>query len=153
MWSHYVALAGLATFKFMFAPIYGRGVGMSFMETYLCTFIGALLAAVFFYLLAGFFMARASRKRMKKRLDALYHGYVWVEPRRFTRINKLVVFVKRKIGIYGIALYAPFFLSVPLGTIITVKFFGRNKKTFPIIVAGLAKNSLITTSIVYFAWW
>lgn len=149
MWSHYVALAGLGTFKFMFAPLYGRGVGMTFWETYLCTFIGATVAAVFFYVLAGFFMARAARKRMKKRLEALYHGYVWVEPRKFTRINKLVVFVKRKIGIYGLALYAPFFLSVPLGTIITAKFFGRNKHTLPLIIAGLAKNSLITTSLVY----
>lgn len=152
MWSHYVALAGLATFKFMFAPLYGRGVGMSFLETYLCTFIGAVVAAFFFYVLAGFFMARAARKRMAKRLDAIYHGYVWVEPKRFTRLNKLVVLLKRKIGIYGVALYAPFFLSVPLGTIVTVKFFGGRKKTFPLILLGLAKNSLITTSIVYFSW-
>ena len=43
------------------------------------------------------------------------------------------------------------FNSVPVGTIITAKFFGKEKKTFPLIVIGLAMNGLIITSLAYFA--
>ncbi len=152
MWIHYITLAGLSTFKFMFAPIYGRGVGLTFLETYIVTYLGAAGTAVFFYFLAGFFMRRAAEKRTKKRLEAIYNNEVFVDPRKFTFVNKMVVRVKRTIGIYGISFYAPFFLSVPIGTIITTKFYGRNPKTLPLILLGLAKNALITTSIVYWLW-
>ena len=150
VWGHYVALGGLATFKFMFAPIYGRTVGLTFLETYLVTLIGAAGTAVFFYLLAGYFMKRTAHKRLIKRLNAVYHNEVYVEPKRFTFVNKLIVRVKRSIGIYGITFYAPFFLSVPIGTIIATKFYGKNPKTLPFILLGLSKNALITTTIVYF---
>lgn len=152
MWIHYITLAGLSTFKFMFAPIYGRGVGLTFLETYIVTYLGAAGTAVFFYFLAGFFMRRTAEKRTKKRLEAIYNNEVFVDPRKFTFVNKMVVRVKRTIGIYGISFYAPFFLSVPIGTIITTKFYGRNPKTLPLILLGLAKNALITTSIVYWLW-
>lgn len=151
-WGHYIALAGLSTFKFMFAPIYGRGVGLSFIETYLITFIGAAGTAVFFYILAGYFMTRAAKKRYKTRMEMLFHGVEYVEPRKFTFINKAVVRVKKSIGIYGITFYAPFFLSVPIGTIVATKFYGKNKRTLPLILIGLAKNALLTTLIVYWIW-
>ena len=38
--------------------------------------------------------------------------------------------MKRSVGIIGIAFWAPFFLSIPLGSIITAKFYGDNKNTF-----------------------
>ena len=69
--------------------------------------------------------------------------------KRFTRINKGLIKIKRSVGIIGIALWAPFFLSIPLGSIITAKFYGHNKNTFLLIITGILLNGLITTGIVY----
>ena len=57
--------------------------------------------------------------------------------------------MKRSVGIIGIAFWAPFFLSIPLGSIITSKFYGDNKNTFFLIVSGICLNGLITTGITY----
>ena len=64
-------------------------------------------------------------------------------------MNKWVIRMKRSIGIIGIAFWAPFFLSIPLGSIITAKFYGHNKNTFLLIMAGICLNGLITTGITY----
>jgi hypothetical protein len=149
MWSHFLTLGGLATFKFMFAPIYGRTVGLTFWETYFATFTGGLSAALFFYIFAGYFIRRAANKRVQLRLKAIYNGEIYIEKSHFTFVNKLIIRMKRKIGIYGIAFYVPFFLSVPIGTIIVTKFYGKKSKTFPLIALGMAMNAFITTSIIY----
>jgi hypothetical protein len=56
----------------------------------------------------------------------------------------------KRLGIVGISFYAPFFLSVPIGSIISAKFFGKDKRTFPLIVLGIGVNGLITTGLAYF---
>ena len=64
-------------------------------------------------------------------------------------MNKGIISMKRSIGIIGIAFWAPFFLSIPLGSIITAKFYGHKKNTFLLIIAGIFLNGLITTGITY----
>ena len=152
IYGYYITLFGLSTFKFMYAPIYGRGVGFSFWETCLVTFLGGAAMAIFSYFLAGYFIARAAKKRLHKRLEALYNNEVYIDPKKFTFTNKMIVKVKRTIGILGITFYVPFFLSVPLGTIVVAKFYANRRMTLPLILIGLAKNAFITTSIVYFIW-
>ena len=39
------------------------------------------------------------------------------------------------------------FLSIPIGSIISAKFFGKDNRTFPLIVLGIGINGLITTGI------
>ena len=53
----------------------------------------------------------------------------WGVLKPFTKGNKFIVRLKLKLGIYGISFYAPLFLSVPIGTIITAKFYGKEKKS------------------------
>jgi hypothetical protein len=73
-----------------------------------------------------------------------------IEPKRkFTRMNKLIVRMKKSIGIIGISFWAPLFLSIPGGSIIAAKFYGKNPMTFPLIVVGIFFNGLIITSITY----
>jgi hypothetical protein len=57
--------------------------------------------------------------------------------------------MKMKLGIYGICFWVPFFFSVPLGSIIVAKFYGKLNQTFPLIVLGMAINAAITTFITY----
>ena len=57
--------------------------------------------------------------------------------------------MKRSIGIIGITFWAPFFLSIPLGSIIAAKFYGHKKQAYPLIVLGIFLNGLVTTSFAY----
>lgn len=148
-WYLYLSLFGFSMIKFMFAPFGGPSMKLTFIETYLSCVAGAILAALIFYFSSEFFLIRAHKKRVAKLMEAEKNGATIKVKKKFTRTNKAIVRVKHRFGIWIMAMYAPLFLSVPLGSIITAKFYGKEKRTFPIILFGIFVNGLITTSIAY----
>lgn len=148
-WGLYFGFFGLSMIKFLFAPFGGPAAGLTFIETYLSCIAGAMVCAFIFYFSAEFFMKRAHNKRVEGIKEALKMGIELKRKKVFTKTNKLVVKMKRKLGIYGISMYAPLFLSVPVGSIITAKFYGKDKRTFPLILGGIVINGLITSGLAY----
>ena len=141
----------LSMIKFLFAPFGGPAAGLTFFETYFSCVAGALLSATIFYFMSEFFLKRAHDKRHQLAMYAKSKGIELPYKNKFTKTNKFVVKMKMKLGIYGVAMYAPLFLSIPIGTIITAKFYGKEKRTYPIIIAGVFVNGMITCGIAYFA--
>lgn len=149
MWGKYLSLFGISMIKFMFAPFGGVPLNMTYTETYLACVSGALLSAVFFFFMSSFFMDRAEKKRKRKRLEAIQKGIALPKTKNFTFMNKMIVKVKHALGIYGVCLWAPFFFSIPIGSIISAKFYGHDKRAFPLITLGIFLNGLITTTLAY----
>jgi hypothetical protein len=149
MVGHYFILASLASIKFMFAPVYGKAIGLSFLETYISLVCGGVIASFIFFKLTYKLLKRNADKRRMRRANALAMGFEYFEPKKFTRTNKLVVKTRRKFGFFVCAFFFPFFLSVPVGTIISTKFYGKKALYFPIVIAGLAINGLIASIITY----
>lgn len=147
----YISFFFFSMIKFLFTPFAGPAARLSFIETYCSCVAGAIVSAAIFYFMSEFFMKRAHDKRARLRHEAALAGTPLPQKRKFTRLNKLVVKTKRSMGIYGIAMYAPLFFSVPIGSIIAAKFYGKEKKTFPLIVLGMFVNGAITTGLAYFA--
>lgn len=145
----YTSFFLLSTIKFLFTPFAGPASGLSFFETYFSCVAGAVFSAAFFYFASEFFMKRSIKKHAEKVRMALEKGEKIIEKKKFTKTNKFIVKIKRRFGIYGVSLFAPLFLSVPIGTIITAKFFGHLKQTFPLIVMGMFMNGLLTTGLAY----
>ncbi|WP_300664763.1 hypothetical protein [Fluviicola sp.] len=148
-WHFYFTLFGLSMIKFMFAPFAGPEMKLNFIETYLACISGAFLAALIFYFSSEYFMIRAHKKRQAELHKSITNGTPLKLKRKFTRFNKLIVKLKHRFGIYGIAFYAPLFLSVPVGSIVTAKFYGKDKRTFPLILLGICMNGAITTGLAY----
>jgi len=148
-WLAYLSLAGLSSIKFMFAPVLGLNLDLSFVETYFSCVVGAIITAIVFYFGANYFMRLAHQKKVEKYRKSIASGTPLKRKKNFTWINKAVVRVKKSIGIFGIAMWAPFFLSVPIGSIITAKFFGKRKITFVIILCGIFVNGFVSTLITY----
>ena len=49
----------------------------------------------------------------------------------FKKRNRILIKMKHsKIGFFLVCTLAPLFLSIPIGTVVTVKFFGDDKKTY-----------------------
>lgn len=149
VWGSLITVFFLSTFKFVFAPFTGELLGLSFFVTALTCFLGGTFSALIFFFLSEFFIVRSIRKKRERKEEAIRLGMQWVEKPAFTRTNKMIVRMKRALGIYGICFWAPFFLSVPIGSIITAKFYGKDKRSFPLVVIGMAMNSMIMTSLAY----
>jgi hypothetical protein len=148
-WGAYAGLFGFSTFKFMFAPLGGPLAHLTFIETYCSCVAGAIFSAAIFYFSSEYFLIRAHKKRVAAIEAAKLKGLVLPSKKKFTRTNKTIVRLKRRFGIYGISMYAPFFFSVPIGSIITAKFYGKDKRTFPIMIFGMFFNGALTTSLTY----
>ncbi len=148
-WAALTTVFLLSIVKFMFAPLSGKGLGLPFWETFLASFAGGTLSATIFYFSSELLIKYTHNRRIAKKQEQLSQGLPFKEKRKFTRTNRIIIRIKRSFGIYGISLWAPFFLSVPVGSIITAKFYGKQKVTFPLIVAGLAINGLIMCALAY----
>jgi membrane protein DedA with SNARE-associated domain len=148
-WGAYLGLALLSTVKFMFAPAAGPRAELSYWETYFSCVAGALLCSIVFFYGANYFMQRAQRRTAERNKKRLAAGKIPKTRKNFTRINKSVVKTKRSLGMIPICLWAPFFMSVPLGSVVVAKFYRKQRFAFPIIVFGIFINGLITTSLVY----
>jgi hypothetical protein len=148
-WTGYISLATLATIKFMFSAIPGPALGLNYVETVISIFVGAVISAAFFFFSAEYFMQRAQKKRMKLMQEAHKNGETIAQKRVFSRMNKGVVRLKLRFGKIGICFWAPFLLSVPVGSIIVAKFYGKYSFTFLYVILGMLINSLLTSFIVY----
>lgn len=139
----------LSTVKFMFAPFTGSGMGLPFWETYLASVAGGTFGSAIFYFASEFFIAYTHKRKMQKQEEALAKGLEIVKKKRFTKTNRLIITLKRRLGIYGLCFWAPFLLSVPLGSIVVAKFYGKLKKTFPLIIIGMGINAMIMCALAY----
>ena len=86
----------------------------------------------------------------ERKKKALEQGLQWVNKQKFTFTNRLIIRVKRTVGIVGISFWVPLLLSIPIGSMIVAKFYGNEKKTFPLIVLGVFVNSFVLSALVYF---
>ena len=145
----YSAFFLLSTVKFLFTPFGGPAAGLTFFETYLTCLLGAFFSGTIFYFLGEFLLNRSKNKNLLRRQKAIENGEPLKEKKIFTRMNKNIVKMKHRFGIVGISFFAPLFMSVPVGTIITAKFFGKRKITYPLILLGFCINGLLTTGIAY----
>ena len=134
----------LATFKFMFAPFTGHAIGLPFWETYISSVAGGVLSATFFFYFSEWILTLSRNKKLKK----VETGTFKVK-RKFTRTNRSIIKVKRSLGIYGICFWAPFFLSVPIGSVIAAKFYGKESRTYPLIILGMFLNALAMSFVAY----
>lgn len=148
-WHIYISFFWLSTIKFLFTPFAGPASGLTFIETYVSCVAGGVFSATIFFFASEYFMIRTHKKRKEMIRKFKEEGVPMKEKKKFTRMNKFIVRIKRRFGIIGISMYAPLFLSVPIGTIIAAKFYGKDKRTFPLILLGMGVNGGITAGIAY----
>lgn len=145
----YSAFFFFSMFKFLLTPFGGPKAHLTFFETYFSCVSGAIVSATIFYFMSEFLMIRNQKKKILLLKQSIESGIALPYKKRFTKTNKFIVRMKIKLGLFGIAMYAPLFLSVPIGSIIAAKFYGKEKKTFPIIVLGMFVNGFMTTGLAY----
>ncbi|MFD1552019.1 hypothetical protein DNU06_01035 [Putridiphycobacter roseus] len=150
-WGWYLYGFGLGTIKYLPAQwllvmsLNSSDTKLNFIEIFLSTYIGALVCMTVFYFGSEFFIERSLKKNKLKEAEALSKNLPFEAKRKFTRINKLIVKVRRSLGIYAFTFLAPLFLSIPLGSIACAKFYGHYKKTFVLMVLFMGIYGFVMT--------
>jgi len=149
MWT-YLSFILFSTWKFMFTPLAGPAAGLTFWETFTACMIGGSLSATVFYFGSSYFMRLSLRRHNKRVQKAKLQGKKLLKNRKFTKTNRRVIFYKQKLGRFFSYWAFPLFLSIPLGTVITAKFYKHYKQTFPLILLFLTIDCFIITGGTYF---
>lgn len=146
----YLTFAAFSTWKFMFTPLAGPSADLTFWETYFSCTLGGLFSVSLFYFSSIKFLKEAQLNQVieKKRFYKLKIKGV-KKKKVFSRKNRNILKFKHRFNFVVMCWLFPLFLSIPLGTIITTKFYRHNKLTYPLIVIFMFFNGLIFTSIAY----
>lgn len=111
---------------------------MTFLQTIFYTNIGGLLGII-------------ASAILSKGLIKIYIAF-WPDKlkwkikngKKFSRRNRLLVNLKKKYGLLGIAFLTPVLLSIPLGTFLVAKYYGQSKQSY-----GYLLFSQLIWSFVY----
>lgn len=126
----------LSTVKFLFVPFLSVHVhNYNFITASLINIIGGLIGVTFFFKTSAYFIERAIKKRKK----ALEEGKK-KHKRIFTPMNRFLVKVKNTMGMAGLAFLILPFLSIPISSIISAKYYHLKKKK---MLALLYTSSII----------
>ncbi len=135
-----------ASVKFLFAGLVSFGMGNGFWETLIYTAIGGLLGMCVFFL-GGKGLLEWFRKRYLRRVQE--RTSKGLPPKRiFTRTNRLIVRVKQRYGILGLAMFAPPTLSIPVTALLAAKYFRHDRRTLPTLLVSV----LLWSAVLSMAW-
>jgi hypothetical protein len=149
-WAAFYSVFAVATIKFLFSPFAGIPLGLNFFSTYFAAVSGASISSMVFYFGSEIIIISTRKRRIRNEQEAIAKGISLKQKKIFTWGNKITIKLKKKLGKFGICLIAPSLLSIPLGTIIVAKFYGKDKDTFFWVFIGILISGMITTSLAYF---
>ena len=127
----------LSGFKFLIAiPLSAYQYDFNFIQTLIFSIVGGVIGIFLFTALSNkinkLFPKKNKVKRTKKR------GIK----------EAITIKTARKYGVYGIAAITPILLSIPIGTLIALRFFPEKKKTIPILMSSVVIWSLILSIVL-----
>jgi hypothetical protein len=123
-WWEIVSVFLLSTVKFVFGAVpFALGLGFSFFEAVTVTSIGGFTGVTIFVLMSEKIVARLKKRKIEKR-----HEHPPEPKKKFTRKNKIIVKVKMRFGLLGIAFLTPLLLSIPIGCFLAVRYFKNKHK-------------------------
>jgi len=119
---------------------------MGIFKTLILTNAGGLFGIFFFSYISEFLI-----QFWKKHISPFFRKHLMKknvfkkrEKKIFTRQNRRIINIRSKYGLTGIALATPVILSIPIGTFLIVRYFGKK----PLMLSYLAGANLIW-SVIY----
>ncbi len=146
-WSLYIYVFFLAHVKFLFAASIAEATtNLDFTEILASSTLGAVFCFnVFFFIAKAIFHSNSTSK---------WVSYFKSKKKRRNKIkkrNKIIVKIKNSNGgFFLLCTLAPLFLSIPIGTFVVVKFYGKRKFTYFYVTALLVFTSSLLAYLNHF---
>lgn len=119
--------------KFLFAAGYLlTNQGYEYLHTVLILLIGGTI---------GVFVFTFFSEWLNQIIDKLFKPKK--KKKTFTKKNRIIVKIKSKYGLYGIALLTPVFFSIPIGCFLAARFYHSHKKNITVLLGAVLFWSLL----------
>lgn len=115
----------LSSVKFFAGPILAKSIGFTYLKTLVVSSLGGIFGVFSFYNLGtrivDFFPNFFKPIKKKKKI--------------FTKKNKFFVNVIRNYGLFGLSIFSPVLISIPVGAFLAARFFNNQKNTTLLVMA------------------
>lgn len=152
MFLKYISIFLLSTVKFAVSfPLAVYQYKFNYFETLATTIFGGLVGVLLFAFLTDYIVLAwnyfISITRLNQ-IPALFKNNN--KPKKvITRRNKMIVRIKNKYGLIGLALITPVLLSIPVGTFISMRYYPDFKKTILVLFLSILFWSNILSFVLY----
>ncbi len=136
----------VSTVKFVFGAVpMALSFGFSFFEAVTVTTIGGFTGVTFFVMMSDRLIANYKIKQAKKKTEYPIAS----PPKIFTRTNRIIVYIKKRFGLLGIALLTPLLLSIPIGCFVAVRYFKEKQRILIYMFASILFWSVSISSFKF----
>ena len=133
----------LSTVKFVFGGVpLALGLGFSFFKAVTVTSSGGFVGVIFFVFLSEKLISNVKKLKEKSRIPDIQLS----SKKIFTRKNKIIVNVKHRFGLLGIAFLTPLLLSIPVGCYVAVRYFKNRHLILVYMFASILFWSITVSS-------
>jgi|YNPMSStandDraft_1061717.scaffolds.fasta_scaffold00450_20 hypothetical protein len=155
-----ISIILLSSVKFIFAFPVAVKYHFNFGTTLFLTSIGGIggilffsffwehLIKIYFWFIHDYLYKFPEIRNILKRLKNKFFPAKKQNGIAYRKIKRYV-WIRKNGGLLGISLLTPFILSIPLGTFLAVRFFGRNMRTITFLVIALLFWSLLLSFFVH----
>lgn len=152
-WLEVLEVGLIASVKFLIAPFEAERYQFSFWESFTVTTLGGVIGILAFYF-AGTKITGWWR-RFTDLIKSVFLRRPLAEiraiPRRnFTRMRRMIIWVKTRFGLAGIAFITPCLISIPIGTVIATDIFRKRKPVMLYLFASLIFWSLVLNGLAQY---
>lgn len=124
-WWEIISVFLVSTIKFVFGGMpMALGMGFSFFEAVTVTSLGGFTGVVVFVFFSDTLILNYKKRQAQKKIT-----HPDLPPKKiFSGKKRLIIRIKKKFGLTGIALLTPLLLSIPLGCFLAVRYFKNKQK-------------------------
>lgn len=152
-WLEVTEVGLIASVKFLFSPFEAERYHFNFWESFTVTTGGGIIGILAFYFagtqITGWwrnFTDLAKSIFLRQPLAEIRK----IPRRNFTRTRRLIVRVKTRFGLAGIAFITPCLISIPLGTAIAADLFRKRRPVLIYLFISLVFWSLLLNGIAQY---
>lgn len=139
-WWQILSVFLLSSVKFVFGGVpMALGFKFSFIEAVIVSTAGGFSGVFVFVILSEKILDLYYKYKSKKSTDLV--------KKNFTRRNKTIVSVKRKFGLLGFSLMVPFFIPIPLGCFLAVRYFKDKQRIIMYLFGSILFWSIAVSSL------
>lgn len=144
--------------KFLFAPLISIGYGFNYFQTVIFTTAGGILGILFFYFLSKWIIRQYNKfcpivfsyftgEKLEKAKKILNCDQP--PKKKFTRKNKIIINLRRRYGFFGIILFTPVLLSIPIGAFLAQKYYSKKANVLVYMSISVVLWSFFISSIFF----
>jgi hypothetical protein len=143
-WWEIISVFLLSTVKFVFGGVPLALVhGFSFFEAVVVTSLGGFTGVIVFVFLSDTIIKKVKERKLKKE----QRGEQEIKRKKiFSRKNRLIIHVKHRFGLFGIAALTPLLFSIPVGCFLATRYFKDKQRILIYMFASILFWSVSASS-------